>query len=517
MVLTISYKKVMKLNFESYKDKVRACWIGKNIGGTIGAPYEGKREVLDIKGFSTASKEVIPNDDLDLQLVWLHALEQLGPHAINANVLGEFWQSLIVLNCNEYGVCKANMRSGLLPSLSGEYENDWKNSNGAWIRTEIWACVSPAMPVISAKYAIEDAKVDHGAGEGTFAAAFVAALQSSAFVLNNIKSCIEMGLSAIPENCRIAKTIRLVRECYDKKLDWKETRNRVFESNMDIGNGWFEAPSNVGYAVIGLLYGEGDFKKSMLIAVNCGDDTDCTAATVGATLGILYGMKGIPQDWCDYIGDEINTISINKGDSGSQIPKTCSELTERVVTLAPFVLYSHNKSIELSHYVWEHKIYDENGRGHFVEFSSETEVPRDIEKLLKRRLELLLRPELELLVPNAMHFESGVIKADVFLNGEPKIKPNGELGIKIDFSSIRAFENQQHSLKLRWILPNEFKVDGCKNVLLPGYNYHTVGKKSINAIIYAGEVVDAENRIVLEITIPGRHTVMYISFVLFGC
>ena len=41
----------MKLNREIYKDKVKACWIGKNIGGPIGGPYEGKREVLDVKGF----------------------------------------------------------------------------------------------------------------------------------------------------------------------------------------------------------------------------------------------------------------------------------------------------------------------------------------------------------------------------------------------------------------------------------------------------------------------------------
>ena len=62
----------MKLNFNEYKDKVYACWTGKNIGGTIGGPYEGKREVLDVKGFATKSGEPLPNDDLDLQLVWLH-------------------------------------------------------------------------------------------------------------------------------------------------------------------------------------------------------------------------------------------------------------------------------------------------------------------------------------------------------------------------------------------------------------------------------------------------------------
>ena len=43
----------MKLNFEEYKSKVYACWTGKNIGGTIGGPYEGKREILNVTGFTT--------------------------------------------------------------------------------------------------------------------------------------------------------------------------------------------------------------------------------------------------------------------------------------------------------------------------------------------------------------------------------------------------------------------------------------------------------------------------------
>ena len=169
--------------------------------------------------------------------------------------------------------------------MAGDYENDWCNSNGAWIRTEVWATVAPGMPHVAAKYAIEDASVDHGAGEGTFAAAFVAALQSAAFVISDLRKCIEVGMAAIPAESRMAKSIEFVFKCYDDGMDWKDARNAVQQLNSDIGDGWFEAPSNVTYAVIGLLWGEGDFKKSMITAINCGDDTDCTGATVGATLG----------------------------------------------------------------------------------------------------------------------------------------------------------------------------------------------------------------------------------------
>ena len=85
----------MKLNFNEYKDKVYACWVGKNIGGTMGTPYEGRREAQNITGFVTEPNVILPNDDLDLQLVWLHAVESVGPYGLDSKKLGEFWLSYI--------------------------------------------------------------------------------------------------------------------------------------------------------------------------------------------------------------------------------------------------------------------------------------------------------------------------------------------------------------------------------------------------------------------------------------
>ena len=78
------------LNKETIKDKIYACWIGKNIGGTMGAPYEGQRDMQNISGFVTEKGMSLPNDDLDLQLVWLHAMEQEGPYKMSSNILGEY-------------------------------------------------------------------------------------------------------------------------------------------------------------------------------------------------------------------------------------------------------------------------------------------------------------------------------------------------------------------------------------------------------------------------------------------
>jgi hypothetical protein len=79
-----------------------------------------------------------------------------------------------------------------------------------------------------------------------------------------------------------------------------------------------------------LWYGEGDFSTSIVLAVNGGYDTDCTAATVGATLGFILGSDGIPAHWSEPIGEG---IFVGPGIIGISAPKTLTDLTERTVAL----------------------------------------------------------------------------------------------------------------------------------------------------------------------------------------
>ena len=110
----------MKLNKEQLMDKIWGCWVGKNIGGTLGTPYEGKREIHDITGFASRKGEPLPNDDLDLQLVWLEAMRTVGPKSLDANILADYWMSYMSPHWNEYGIGKSNLEVGLLPPVSGD-------------------------------------------------------------------------------------------------------------------------------------------------------------------------------------------------------------------------------------------------------------------------------------------------------------------------------------------------------------------------------------------------------------
>ena len=343
----------MELKYDILYDKIMGCWNGKNIGGMLGAPFEGKRQINDVNFYTQdLSKELPGNDDLDLQLVWLNAIEKYG-RRINASLLGEYWLSFITPNWAEYGMAKSNMSGGIKPPLSGYVNNHYKDSCGCFIRSEIWACIMPGHPERAVRYAFEDAIVDH-AHEGMYAEIFCTALESAAFVENDISKLLKIACSYIPEGCGIEKAAKLVEKCYNEGRSWQEARTVILtelpgsfginekkpsevDDGLPLGRSGYDAPSNIGIMLIGLFYGEGDFEKSICIAVNCGEDTDCTGATLGALWGILHGAAKMPKKWVKPLSGKINTLCINKC-CYLDIPDSVEKLTERAFRMIPVFL-----------------------------------------------------------------------------------------------------------------------------------------------------------------------------------
>jgi len=342
----------MIINRDEYTRRVLGCWLGKNAGGTLGAPFEWQRQVNNVTFYrQDLGGEPAPNDDLDLQLLWLIALEEQGIE-LNAATLAEYWLLYITPHWSEYGTSKANMRAGLIPPLCGSANNVQKDSCGSFIRSEIWACIAPGYPALAARFAYNDAIVDHGDGEGVYGEMFCAALESAAFVERDLQRLLRIGLSYIPADCGVAQAVQHVVQAHAAGRSWRETRDSLltgFRGSCKFGviapedekrgfrtgrAGW-DAPANVAIAVLGLLYGGDDFASVLTTAVNCGEDTDCTAGTLGSILGIIGGVESIPERWVEPLGRSIQTLCIDLADYGFTIPKTVDQLTERVMRLAP--------------------------------------------------------------------------------------------------------------------------------------------------------------------------------------
>ena len=487
---------MFRFNRDELRDRIYACWIGKNIGGTMGTPYEGQQKINDIKGFSTAEGVVLPNDDLDLQLIWLKAMEEQGPLGVDEKVLGEYWITYIGPNWNEYGIGKSNMKAGFFPPMSGEMDNlRWKHSNGAWIRSEIWASLFPGQPDKAMKYAYYDACVDHGHGEGTVAALFTAALESMAYVVHDMKTLLSLALTKIPSDSRVYRSVSLVMEEYEKGSDWKDVRELVVKDSADLG--WFQAPANIAFTVIGLLWGEGDFKKTLITAINCGDDTDCTGATAGALMGIIYGSAGIPEDWKRHLGDQIVTACLLKGHGG--YPATCTQLTDTVMNLLPTTLY-----IPLMAQASRYPAVISQGQTDFENFNPDMYRGSDIADSLLKHSGWSLR------------YSNILCEAVVEFESEPKISPMGTVCGKISLRQSVFPEQKRFSLK--WYCPDGFSAESRHSLHThPVWSYSVDECEAITDFrITAGEKTEAVNEVVLEISVDGRPTALFIPIRILG-
>ena len=159
------------MNYKTYLDKVYGCFLGKTVIGTLGAPFEGVKMPLELPFLPEMVDSMLPNDDLDLQILWFGVVKKHGLNFASYDLLRAFCE-----NCNyslgEYAVMRKNYERGIYPPYSGEFCNDFYiNGMGCPIRSEIWACLSPFDPAHAADLASRDGVIDH-AGDSVFSERF---------------------------------------------------------------------------------------------------------------------------------------------------------------------------------------------------------------------------------------------------------------------------------------------------------------------------------------------------------
>ncbi len=508
----------MTLKFQDLKKKIEGCWLGKNIGGVLGAPFEGKRGVFDIQFYTQDLTAGPPaNDDLDLQLVWLNAAEKWG-RQLNAEILGAYWRNHVAPNWSEYGVGKNNLSAGLIPPLSGVVRNNYGESAGAFIRSEIWACLAPGNPELATRYAYEDAIVDHY-GDGVYAEIFCAALQSSAFVEGDKRKLVEIALSYIPEDCKTARAVKIAIESYDSGRTWQEARidimNKVpgafgaqfktfdeIPNDVPYGTAGDDAANNIGLMMIAWLYGEDDFGKTICIAASCGEDADCTCATVGATLGIIHGIDNIPQKWIEPLGDKIKTVCvnwINNCNAEMDVPTTTTQLTDRVLKLIPRFLDKKEINVLAED---RYEINVQEGDKLFCDKGGNA--VKDI-TMFDRKHDLTTA-QLVALSPYTTHHNFVTFNATFDYNGEPFITKGQSRKVKLTVYDTGRFSN----FNQQWITIKAYCDNGIE--ILPN-NQASVflattyeAKSEAEFEIVANEIHSNKVEILFDLAVMGTHT-----------
>ena len=299
-------------------DKIKGGWAGQVIGCTFGGPTEFRYQGSMIQDY-----QIIPWDDslvaltfekspglyddvyMDLTFVEVMAREGIdAPAESHARAFAHAGYPLWHAN----QAARYNILNGILPPASGH----WLNTPHAddidfQIEADFAGLMSPGM--VNAGAEVCD-RVGHimNYGDGWYGGVYVAAMYSLAFVSNDIEYVVEEGLKVLPPESTFARCIREVIACYradpnDWKKAWFEVERKWAQ---DIGcpdfvfnPGNIDARVNGAYVVIGLLYGRGDFGRTLQIATRCGQDSDCNPASAGGILGTVLGYDGIPAVWRD--------------------------------------------------------------------------------------------------------------------------------------------------------------------------------------------------------------------------
>jgi ADP-ribosylglycohydrolase len=328
------------LPYALYKDKVLAGWIGKSIGGVIGARLECHKELKHLDHDELWPAELAPNDDLDLQVLWLEAMQERSLYLTSAD-LADFWQARCWYSFCEYGVFLNNIQRGIAPPLSGTWNNRFfQSSEGCPIRAEIWGYVAPNNPELAAALARMDGQLDHGE-TSIQAEQFLAATASQALLTDDLETALSAGLSVVPRDCEIARALPRVRRIAEKYpvpgQAWRVVIREFGHRNAN------DAVANHTLLLLALFLGHGDFKRTMLLCANFGWDTDCTASTAGALLGTLCGTAALPADWKAMLGQNL-ICGINVKHQGSSLEAfaedTCRIGVEMAAARNPNILFS---------------------------------------------------------------------------------------------------------------------------------------------------------------------------------
>lgn len=292
----------MRIPYNRYLDQVLGGWIGKSIGGTVGARFEGYKGWIEIEPNDMFPKQVPPNDDLDLQILWLKVLEEKGL-ALTSDDLAQAWLEGCWYPFNEYGIFRRNWRLGIHPPMSGRFTNQfWETGMGCPIRSEIWGYVFPGAPDLAARYATMDGALDH-TEQSVGGEMMLAAMASMAFFVPDVHRLAAMFMHYLPQGTPIERLTRAAFQAYHEGLSLRDARDRLM-ALAGVPEAC-DSQINVPFTFLGLLYGGNDLQETMLAALRCGYDTDCTLATAGALVGQILGASRIPRALKEAIGDDL--------------------------------------------------------------------------------------------------------------------------------------------------------------------------------------------------------------------
>jgi len=298
------------------KDKIKGGWAGQTIGVTFGGPTEFRYNGTFIQDYQTITwydgyirkwMEEVPGlyDDIYMDLTFVDVFERVGLDAPVDSFANAFANAGYTLwHANQ--AARYNILNGIKAPESGHWlNNPHADDIDYQIESDFAGLMNPGMP--NAASAISD-KIGHimNYGDGWYGGVYVGAMYTLAFVSDDIHYVVREALKTIPKESDFFKCISDVIAWHKQyPNDWKQTwfeLQKKWAEEVGCPDGVFtpfdiDAKINAAYIVLGLLYGNGDYSKTIEISTRAGQDSDCNPSSAGGILGTMLGYSGIPEYW----------------------------------------------------------------------------------------------------------------------------------------------------------------------------------------------------------------------------
>jgi ADP-ribosylglycohydrolase len=283
-----------------------------------------------------------PDDDIHYSLAGLAIIEQHGPDFTWSDV-AQWWMSHIPVSdiCTAEAQALLNWmnrtarwgsdggaRSAATAAFCRRFRNPYREWIGAQIRSDGWAWVCAGKPELAAEFAYRDACWTHERN-GIYGAMFFAAMQAAAFVVHDAAQLVEIGLSEIPSEARLAVVIRRTLDVCAASKDWESAIGEIEKLADELSPPQMSGVhtiNNAAICVAALVFGEMDTLRTPAIAVMAGKDTDCNGASVGSIVGAISGRAAFDATLASQLHDTIRPNIIGF----SEI--TMTELAQRTAT-----------------------------------------------------------------------------------------------------------------------------------------------------------------------------------------
>lgn len=291
------------------EDKIRGGWAGQMIGVSYGAATEFKAlgRIIDweLPWTPDMIDNAIDQDDLYVEMTFAHVMDTIGLEATMEDYGAAFKDS-------QYHLWHANaaarrlLNQGLQPPWTGHPKyNLHANDIDFQIEADFIGLMAPGLPQVSNQFCDRVGRVMNY-GDGLYGGMFVAGMYSVAFFETDPRRVVEAGLACIPAQSEYGLLIRDVLDWSARHPDdWQKVWHLVEEKwnkNDPCPDGALtsfniDAKLNGGYIAIGLLYGAGDFLRTMEISTRCGQDSDCNPSNAAGILGVMLGYSRIPSEF----------------------------------------------------------------------------------------------------------------------------------------------------------------------------------------------------------------------------